>query len=114
MLKPTYSDMCKCCRLGQHKEAKAQLDMALALDPQHPVAVLQQGRYEECVRGDAAAAAKARAEAAAQKRKEDRERQLAEQRAGRRDRLSPTLTISRTSVQLDRPSVWRDGRSGGV
>ena len=32
--------------------------------------------------GDAAAAAKARAEAAAQKRKEDRERQLAEQRAG--------------------------------
>ena len=44
--------------LGQHKEAKAQLDMALALDPQHPVAVLQQGRYEECVRGDAAAAAR--------------------------------------------------------
>ena len=32
--------------------------------------------------GDAAAAAKARADAAAQKRKEDRERQLAEQRAG--------------------------------
>ena len=32
--------------------------------------------------GDAAAAAKARSEAAAQKRKEDRERQLAEQRAG--------------------------------
>ena len=32
--------------------------------------------------GDAAAAAKARSEAAAQKRKEDRERHLAEQRAG--------------------------------
>ena len=32
--------------------------------------------------GDAAAAAEARSEAAAQKRKEDRERQLAEQRAG--------------------------------
>ena len=32
--------------------------------------------------GDAAAAAKARAAAAAQQRKEDRERQLAEQRAG--------------------------------
>ena len=32
--------------------------------------------------GDAAAAAKARADAAAQKRKEDRERQLAERRAG--------------------------------